>query len=87
MAINLGIAFLVLLFVNLVCFGVVALFSDFGSDWDLRFDNLAFYVNGVTAGLPSDRLPAKVLVATLFVVLTLKDHKPFRQPDSNSQAR
>lgn len=79
MAVNLGIAFLVLLMINFVCFGIVAMFSNFSDNWDLRYDNLAFYVNGVTAGLPSDELPAKVLIATLFVVLTVKDRKPFRQ--------
>jgi len=79
MAINLGLSFLVLVLINLFCFGIVALLSDFSDDWSVRYDNLAFYVNGVTAGLPLDKLSAKVLIGTLFAVLTLKDNLRLRQ--------
>ena len=76
---NLAYSHFALFAVNALCFGIALIFVDFTGYWEWGYKSFGFVVNGERVGIPYNTATAKVLIAVLFVTLTLKDHKAFRQ--------
>jgi hypothetical protein len=79
---NVAFGHFVLFAVNALCFGIALVFARTFMQWG--YDDFAFSINDVVLGIPYNSTTAKVLVAVVFVTLTLKDYKRLMPPAAGS---
>lgn len=77
---NVGRTIVILIAVNVLALLFQVLITDLSDGWSFGFKHGAFFVNGKQAGLAISSFNTRVLMAVIFLCLTISDLRRMERP-------